>query len=372
MKGYHILIPLHMSLDHGCDYVVQTARILGKSNVVILYDFRSPLSWKSVFFTKEFGGLIRNAYSILSRRTGVYMLRPVACLPFQRWDWAYRINVSCGLSFLNTILMAFRKKVIIWGFDPVVGTILQHLSARKIVYDCIDYFPAAKYPAEYDLCRRADIIACNSDPLLAKKTGEYDGFRHKMIRVVCGCNTDLFNGPKYPSNFSRKKVAYMGTIDYRVDMRLLEYVIRNNPDVVFNIYGACSKGVQARLDVLTRHANVLYHGAVAKKRLPGLLKGAGVGIIPYNNREPFVRFSHPMKAYEYLGMGIPVVTTAIPALNGVSRDRILQTDTRKQFNEGIRAFLSRRRRHINHYSSVARANSWTAKVSQIVMHLRAT
>jgi glycosyltransferase involved in cell wall biosynthesis len=68
-----------------------------------------------------------------------------------------------------------------------------------------------------------------------------------------------------------------------------------------------------------------FTGAVAYERVPGLLAGAAIGVAPFNTApHPALRaagfFWSPLKVYEYMAAGLPVVTANIHPLNQVVRD----------------------------------------------------
>ena len=94
-----------------------------------------------------------------------------------------------------------------------------------------------------------------------------------------------------------------------------------------------------------------------------MLRGAAAGIIPYAIN-PLTSSVFPMKVYEYLAAGLPVVATPLPALEGVedvviagdaegmaaALDRELAADTPE-----LRAERSRR----------AAGHSWDARIEEI-------
>jgi starch synthase len=70
-----------------------------------------------------------------------------------------------------------------------------------------------------------------------------------------------------------------------------------------------------------------FSGAVPYERVPELLAGAAVGVAPFNTApHPALRaagfFWSPLKIYEYMAAGLPVVTAAIHPLDQVVRDGV--------------------------------------------------
>jgi glycosyltransferase involved in cell wall biosynthesis len=67
---------------------------------------------------------------------------------------------------------------------------------------------------------------------------------------------------------------------------------------------------------LREHANVHLLGPRSYAELPAVLRGAAAGLIPYALND-LTTGVFPMKVYEYLAAGLPVVTTPLPSLEGV-------------------------------------------------------
>lgn len=67
-----------------------------------------------------------------------------------------------------------------------------------------------------------------------------------------------------------------------------------------------------RLDAFLEADNVEWVGRVAPEELPQLMATFAVGLTPYIDNE-FNRASFPLKTLEYLSLGVPVVSTDMPA-----------------------------------------------------------
>jgi glycosyltransferase involved in cell wall biosynthesis len=66
--------------------------------------------------------------------------------------------------------------------------------------------------------------------------------------------------------------------------------------------------------------NVELRGFVASSRIPLFLAAADVGLFTSSASDPLARAASPLKVYEYVGAGLPVVASAIPAVQGWLHD----------------------------------------------------
>jgi glycosyltransferase involved in cell wall biosynthesis len=74
---------------------------------------------------------------------------------------------------------------------------------------------------------------------------------------------------------------------------------------------------RADVSLLKAAANIHLLGPRSYRELPAVLRGASAGLIPYARNE-LTGSIFPMKVYEYLAAGLPVVATELPALGEVA------------------------------------------------------
>lgn len=375
LKGFTIVIPLHLSLSYPSDYVDQTAHILSQNNQVIFFDFRFPIIWQDVLKENNLTLYRQSLTSICKNNKEVYF-RPISLLPFKRFEQISKINQLFGIIQLNILLKILGKKVILWGFDPIVKMVLGRLGEIISLYDCIDYVGEdretknAKYP-EKVLFSKADIIAFNSQGLSDQKTKRNNLLRKKSFVTVCGCNVDLFqkNNKKIPDDLKSVKgnnIILAGVFNYRLDTKLLRYITLHNPKLDFIFVGPVLTDVNKEFLAVLMQKNVHYLGKKRKEELPVFFKNSGVGIIPYRTSLNFVKYSNPMKVYEYFAAGIPVVSTEIEALKNYSKDIIYTTDNYDQFSLALGRFLNNWNETArNKALKVAEKNSWENKIIKI-------
>jgi glycosyltransferase involved in cell wall biosynthesis len=102
-------------------------------------------------------------------------------------------------------------------------------------------------------------------------------------------------------------LAVVGLLDWRIDTGLLAALVDRRPDWTLALVGP----PHADLGALARRPNVHLLGRVPYARLPAVLKGCAVGLVPFVVDE-YTRHIDPVKLREYLSAGLPVVATDLP------------------------------------------------------------
>jgi glycosyltransferase involved in cell wall biosynthesis len=117
----------------------------------------------------------------------------------------------------------------------------------------------------------------------------------------------------------RPRIVFTGAIvAAKLDVPLLVALARLRPAWTFALVGPVGPG-DPRTDVsaLRELPNVHLLGPRAYTQLPGVLRAADAGLIPYA-LNPITESVFPMKVYEYLAAGLPVLATPLPALAGLA------------------------------------------------------
>jgi glycosyltransferase involved in cell wall biosynthesis len=113
----------------------------------------------------------------------------------------------------------------------------------------------------------------------------------------------------------RPRIIFTGAIvATKLDVPLLAALARARPEWSFALVGPVGPG-DPRTDVsaLRDVPNIHLLGPRAYAQLPDALRAADAGLIPYA-RNAITESVFPMKVYEYLAAGLPVVATPLPAL----------------------------------------------------------
>lgn len=362
-------------LSSGCDYVIQTMRIVGRNEIVYglaLGDIISFPRW-----------LTSTNRWIFKRNENAIVVRPISLLPGVRFRFlrqsTYWITALLLRTFL-TLTYPVNKKFV-WFFEPFhVPGLLSLFAGFVSIYDCVDFFPGFHEQAkrEHDvLMEYAKYVFANSHSL-AKKLKDV---RKDIVKVPLGYADELFHPIALSPILPRKQsltVGYIGSISNRIDFALLDKSIAQLPDVEFVFVGPIETGVfgsrddaQNEFKRICSYRNVRWVSYVAKKDIPATLLDMDVGVIPYRADLSFNRFSFPMKVMEYFAVGRPVIATDIVELHDLGREGLIEIiQNQKEFVRAVRKYqkigwpgvMQRRQKNL------ARSHSWSNKINAITAH----
>ena len=164
-------------------------------------------------------------------------------------------------------------------------------------------------------------------------------------------------------NISDPIILYTGMIDSRLDFRLIRSVANGLPGVSFVFTGPLDIA-HALNDMPT---NVYFTGPVAHDQLPCIMRSAKAGLIPFDvkNQMDLIQGIRPLKLFEYMASGIPVISARWPEVERLGSPAWLY--------ENENEFLALVRKAITYeYNSVeernfARQNDWKQSF-KILMH----
>lgn len=136
-------------------------------------------------------------------------------------------------------------------------------------------------------------------------------------------------------------IMYLGTIRDWIDFELLEQVLVENSRYTFVFVGPIISNVEEIMQKLSKYSNFIYLGAKERKDVPKYMSAADVAIIPYLQNK-FTASVKPIKLYEFLACGTPVVTTTtadishIPGAIYISSKSDIGEQLRSALNEGCK------------------------------------
>jgi glycosyltransferase involved in cell wall biosynthesis len=221
----------------------------------------------------------------------------------------------------NERRLRFRTAAV-WAYAPPALDAFRPSRHRGLVYHCVDdvaAFPgideASFREGERRLARAADVCLASSRPLVRhlEELGARD-VRYWPNPADTGAYRAAAEATVERRD-PRPVIGFVGAIqEHKVDVELLAAVARARPGWRVVLVGPVGLGLrESTFDAAGMPPNVELPGLVTRERLPALVAGFDVGIIPYRQNR-YTKGVFPMKVFEYLGAGIPVVSTSLPSL----------------------------------------------------------
>jgi glycosyltransferase involved in cell wall biosynthesis len=210
--------------------------------------------------------------------------------------------------------MGLRQPIVIAGL-PHAADAVAYLPKRALVYHCADDyasvrgFPSTLPEVEADLCRDADLVITTSETLCEARRA----FNPQTYWVPNGADVEHFGSPAQPASelygVPRPIIGFVGGLSEWVDLELVGRLARLRPEWWFVLIGP----VGIDTGPVRELRNVRLLGPRPYAQLPSYLAAMDVGLIPFKDND-VTYHADPIKAYEYLAAGLPVVATAMPAL----------------------------------------------------------
>ncbi|MCU1456283.1 MAG: glycosyltransferase [Actinomycetia bacterium] len=187
---------------------------------------------------------------------------------------------------------------------------------------------------------------------------------YEVINVPNACQDVATVAPRRLSS----RVGYLGTLDWRFDTRLVEQVATSMPDVEFFFAGRQLDSMAREFSRLADLPNVVMPGVIDFDETSRLLATFDVGVIPF--RRGFVGDSiNPVKMYEYLAHGIPVVSTPIRECLELPELVTCPTSPEGWVSTLREALRSRDAEPMRRRRAWAAANTWDVRAEQMVRAL---
>jgi glycosyltransferase involved in cell wall biosynthesis len=264
---------------------------------------------------------------------------------------------------------------ILWAYVPQAETVIDVLDPELVVYHCVDDVAAQKgvdadsfREAEERFARRADLVLASAPALDERmRTLSEHVLYAPNVADTATFATALEPGPvdEAIESLPRPRLVFQGAIvATKLDVQLLAEVAKRRPDWSIVLVGPRGAGdPTGDLSLLDQAPNIHLIGPRRASDLPQVLRGADIGLIPYAIND-LTRSVFPMKVYEYLAAGLPVLATPLPALEGVAEIETVENAealvAATEYELGIDDPQTRRAR-----SAAAASHSWEARIKEI-------
>jgi glycosyltransferase involved in cell wall biosynthesis len=295
-----------------------------------------------------------------------------------------KINVIISCFFLKKMLKKLRfDKYVLWFYDPEGVFYLDLLSPFMSCYDCVDdYSKMPSYKSdkkknrlirmENELVRRCNFVFTTSEILYRKKikfnnntflvenVGDFQHF-NKALKKLSKLPVELEKLPK-------PIIGFVGALDsYKVDYDLIKFIAGEKPEWSIVLIG--DNMGSHNVANLKNYGNIILLGRKEYKLLPEYTVHFDVCIIPYVLNE-YTKCVFPIKLFEFLSVGKPVVSTALPSI--IKYNNIISiAKSYEQFVELIEKSLNENSEEkMNDRITLSKNNTWESRATKLLSHIQ--
>lgn len=276
--------------------------------------------------------------------TGVTVYAP-AVAPYPWNPVSRRLNRRLFVRPVADLARQLRSPLI-WTFLPTEATLDAVRACRRadtpVIYYCVSDFSEVTGRGESlrrmedELLAECDVVFTNGETLRERYAD-----RHPCVSVQpFGADTRIFDPSRElaePADLAalpHPRVGYVGALHRHVAVPWLVQALKAMPEVPFVFVGPPQPDTS--IDLLVAQPNAHFLGSKGHADLPAYLAAFDVCVIPYAVSE-YTRSVVPTKLFEYLAMGRPVVSSALPelvAMPGLT-DVVELAGTPEEFVEAI-------------------------------------
>lgn len=284
-----------------------------------LKNIRQKKAWKRFFACWTSGIVGENVSEHQLKILYLPLVLPInSFTPGMLYDILSNVNHHWVAKTIRKLLRLqnIEEYIFINSHDFYLGRIIKKLPKTRLnVYHCIDpivkaYSARHGHYLEKEAAQTSDLVVATA-PFLQRKMKQY---HRKSYCVPNAANFELSNQAAradteiHPSiaSINGVKIGYIGNIERRINYAWLTEIFSRQKDWQLIMVGPCSS--QFIPDSFFQMPNVHYVLPIPHVNLPHVLKGFDVTLIPFVKDAVSAQI-YPLKLFEYMGSGKPVVTT---------------------------------------------------------------
>ena len=290
----------------------------------------------------------------------------------------YILNISIKLS----LYFSRMSREWLWTYNPMTLKYIDLGKFYKSIYHAVDAIHEQPgmpkkliKEEERKLCREVDHVFATS-PQIKK---ELEPFSNNIKYESNCCDYEHFSraltidGENIPNDLlviPKPIIGFIGAIsNYKLDFDLIKSVAIQAKNWNFVFIGPTCEGEKdTDISMLKSIPNIHFLGYRKYKYLPNYCAGFDVGWLPLRFNK-YTQSMFPMKFFEYLAAGLPVVASSIDSLNEFRKEAALCNSSAKCFLDAINLSLSDKSLNLKDRLELAKLHTYEKRTLRMVQKI---
>jgi glycosyltransferase involved in cell wall biosynthesis len=335
--------------------------------ISLLSPFKDPACWKKWRLWRE---------GLRQWSENIYLYSPPVIAPLGNiYQQVNRVNQAWLAPFIRRAAKKLNfRKPLLWTYLPNSADLIGKLGEKLVIYDCVDehsaytgFNPETVWGLEKKLLKQTDIVFTTAQGLYEKRKP----YSKEIHLIPNAADVEHFQKAVLPETplapemkgLPHPVIGFIGVLQDWIDLDLIADLAEARPSWSFVLVGPAGPGIN--LERLQSLPNVHLLGRRDKEVLPSYFKGFDICLNVFRLNQLTSTVS-PLKFYEYLASGKPVVSVPLPAVEPFS-DVVEIARNPAEFLQKIEHALSvetpeRQEQRLRR----ARENSWEQRVIEIM------
>jgi glycosyltransferase involved in cell wall biosynthesis len=325
----------------------------------------------------DFGALVRSPITKAAGFGNITITRALRA-GLERFEWGVRLNQLLARRHVQKLARRLgMKKPVLWLNPHWAVHMIGRMDESQVVYDVTDDWIERDQPAwlaeqvrrqDAEMCAKAGAVIVCSQKLFEGKQ-KLAGDRVHLIpngvdaahyEMVLAGTTPL---PAAAAEWEKPVFGYTGTVHPdRVDVQLVEDVAKQLKRGTLVFVGPNHLPVDQR-ERLVKTGRVKFHPPVPYSEIPSFMRAFDVCMTPHRT-SAFVQSLQPIKLWEYLAAGKPIVATDVAGFRDFP-ELVRIARSADEFVKQLLVAMTEGTLLSGKRQAVARENSWQSRVDAI-------
>ncbi len=287
---------------------------------------------------------------------------PVKGVPFLEGNFVAKNYLKFSFPLLSFLLARYdflKNQILLFDAGGICGWPYFKSKSKLKIYRLNDLIlgfkgqSKGKINLEREIIKKADLILAVTESLL-EYAFKIRGSKEGIYLLPNGVEIERYKKdyplPSEYQNIPAPRAVFVGAVMYWFYWELVIEVAKKLKNVSFVIIGPGQ--VPERIP-----PNIYFLGPKPYQKIPAYLQHSDLGLIPFRNLPVIEKMEKPLKFYEYLAAGLPVVSTSFGQLKKMAPYAIFGNNF-QEFSKGIEKALEYSKEEREKLKEVAKQFSW--------------